>query len=76
MSAIRPDGREEIAEASTNPVTIQLNKMASAPNSLLIEGNATFKEEAIKVLKNTAREAAIRTMVLLLTKYYTLKIKA
>jgi hypothetical protein len=74
MSATRPEGKEETAEARMKPVTIQLNNIASAPNSPPIAGNATFKEEAIKVLKNTARDAAMSVIVLLLTKYYTPKL--
>ncbi len=71
ISAIRPEGREKTAEARTKEVTIQLKRTASAPNSSLIAGRATFREEDIRVTKITANEEATRAPVFLLMEYYT-----
>jgi hypothetical protein len=57
ISAILPKGTAKTAAANRYAVGIQLNKIASAPNSKPIEGRAILIADAIKGVKNEANVA-------------------
>jgi len=65
MSAILPKGRRNIAEARRYEVVTQVNKIASIPNSLPMEGSAMLTEELIKGVRKELIVATTNAAVLL-----------
>lgn len=66
MSAIRPNGTANIADANRNDVGIQLNRIASVKNSLPMAGSAILMDDPIKGVINDAIIAIIKAGVLTL----------
>jgi hypothetical protein len=62
ISAILPKGSMKTTTVSWCAVDTQFNRMASALNSRLMTGRATFRPLSIKAIKNRAREAVSRAI--------------